>query len=114
MSETLAQFLKLQAELLDMSSRKIAETATRAGFRVSHTTVADYLAGRRTNPDEHTIRALAAALRVEPVTLRELAGKPVDRGAYTPPETARAMTLEQRRIVDALIREFASLNKTDD
>lgn len=110
---TLSDFLSLRREMLNLSSRKIAELANDAGYRLSHTTAADYLAGRRDNPDEETINALASALRVRPEAIRELTDKPEDRGEYVPPSTANNMTNEQRKIVDDVIKMFVHGNQPE-
>lgn len=113
MSE-LSDFLSLRREMLNLSSRKIADLANDAGYRLSHTTAADYIAGRRDNPDDQTINALASALRVKPETIRDLTDRPVNRGEYVPPGDSHNMTAEQRRLVDDVIKMFVHGNQNEE
>lgn len=106
----LSDVLSMQAEVLDLSGRQIADKARDSGYTLSNKTASQYLNGKHGKPDPATLRAFAEVLRLDERMLRTVANLPVDYGEYDPPDFAREMTLEQRRVVDETIRLFVKGN----
>lgn len=106
----LSDMLALQAHVLDLSGRQISERARAAGYTLSNKTVSVYLNGTHGTPDPQTLAAFAHVLKLDVNALRTVAGAAPEYGEYTPPESARTLTLEQRRVIDETIRLFAEGN----
>lgn len=88
-----------------LSARSIAREAQAAGFSLNHDTVARYLRGDHGRPDEPTLRAFAAVLKVPLARLREAADLPSEAiEPYVPPAEASRLTRRQRKAVDEIIR----------
>ena len=83
--------------------RSVRQLAMRAG--VSHVTVNRLVFGDPFWAQEETLQAVADALGVPFDTVYQLAGRRV-KGAepWTPPAEAARLTLEQRKVLDQLIR----------
>ena len=88
-----------------LSARSIAREAKAAGFSLNHDTVARYLRGDHGRPDEPTLRAFAAVLKIPLGRLRDAAELPSDAiDPYVPPTEASRLTRRQRKAVDEIIR----------
>lgn len=99
---------------LDVSTRAIADTATAAGFDMSHTTVARYLRPHHPRPTPETVEALAAGFKLSASELLRLAGLQAAGGAYVPPASSRLLTTAQRNAVSEIIRLLAEGNRDDE
>lgn len=89
------------------SAREVSKRAEARGAALSHTTVARIARGGYSAPKQETIDALAVALGVPANTLREAAGVEQDHGPWVPPDEARFLSVEDRRLLDAMVRRLA-------
>lgn len=95
----------LEAHRQGVSARSVARRAQELGFTLNHDTAARYFRGDHGRPDEPTLQALAAALDVPLVTLREAADLPSEQTEpYVPPAEASRLNRRQRKAVDEIIR----------
>lgn len=84
----------------------VRQLAMRAG--VSHVTVNRLVFGDPFFATEETIQSVADALGVPYSTVYQLAGRRVkDAEPWSPPAEAARLTLEQRKVLDQLIRTMA-------
>lgn len=103
--------LELARQVKGYSARKIADLAKDAGYSLSNKTVSQYLNGHHgSRPDPATLEAFSHVLGIKVNVLRDLAKLPPVIEEYEPPAEASALTPNQRRLVDDLIRELASAN----
>lgn len=91
------------------SSREISR---RAGGRIHHATVANFMRGRHAaNPGDEVLSAFAdvfPSLSLE--RLRELAGRPAgESDPYEPPAESDRLNARQRKAVDEVIRSMVAL-----
>jgi transcriptional regulator with XRE-family HTH domain len=95
-----------------ISARAVARRAQDLGHTLNHDTAARYLRGDHGVPDEATLIALAAVLRVPLRELREAANLPSETTTpYLPPPEASRLTRRQRRAVDEVIRAMLEPSK---
>src|SRR4051812_23446592 len=94
------------------SARAVARRAQQLGHTLNHDTAARYLRGDHGLPDEATLIALAAVLRVPLRELREAANLPSEATTpYVPPPEASRLSRRQRRAVDEVIRAMLEPSK---
>ena len=95
---------------LGVSTRAAADRAKAQGYRLSANSVSLYTRDGHPDPDGKTVEALAYALRVPEVELRELAGLPEQYGKFEPAPEADSLTRSQRSAVNEIIRQLAEAN----
>ena len=87
------------------SARAIAREAQQLGYTLNHDTAARYLRGDHGTPDEATLVAFSAVLKVPMKDLRVAAQLPSESTEpYVPPSEASRLSRRQRRAVDEIIR----------
>jgi DNA-binding Xre family transcriptional regulator len=108
---SLAEFITQRMNVLDLSYRQVAE---RSGGLVSHAQV-HHLAtgkGRSQGISEDVLKGLCKALRCKPADILDRLD--VEVGViYTPPPESAWLSEEQRRVVDAVIRQLAAKHLDD-
>jgi transcriptional regulator with XRE-family HTH domain len=97
--------LLTEANVRNLSARKLALAAREAGFTLNHDTAARYLRGDHGRPNEATLHALSKVLRIPLSRLRAAASLPAsETEPYLPPAEASRLSRRQRRAIDEIIR----------
>lgn len=85
------------------SGRQLSREAAAKGFRLSPASANNYLNGRHGTPDDDTIAAFVAVLPVSDTQVRRASGVSAVGDPWSPPDSSRYLTSEQRRILSLLI-----------
>lgn len=95
------------------SGRQLSREAEGKGFKLSPATANNYLNGRHGTPDDDTIAAFVAVLPVSEMQVRRAAGVGVAGEPWSPPDTSRYLSSEQRRILSLLISNMTDRGRED-
>ncbi len=101
----LSDLLRTACDRNGWSGRELARQARELGYSLNHDTAARYLRGDHGQPDEQTLQAFGAVLKLPMSRLRDAADLPSEvTEPYRPPPEAARLNRRQRRAVDELIR----------
>lgn len=113
MSE-LSDLLNAANEEVGWTSREIANVARKRGFKVAHSSVANYMRGvHPEHPSENTLRMFARVFDLNLERLREAAGVPAEVTSIELPAEATRLTTRQWRAVHEVIRAMVNPRARD-